>query len=72
MISSPNYSKCVICGEPRMKRVHAKCSRKLQKMSSDPKLIAERKLIKEGERKYLASERSAHELTCKVTAMTKK
>lgn len=45
MLMSSTFNICEICGEPRNKRIHKKCSRILQKRSRQPEYIAERNLI---------------------------
>lgn len=48
MIFNPNYHTCGICGKPRAKGNHRKCSRILQKQRND----AEQALILENQRKH--------------------
>jgi len=43
---------CPVCGQHRNRRVHGKCSRKLQKLNQKPEVIAERNATLEGERTY--------------------
>lgn len=48
MILNPNYHTCKICGKPRAKGNHNKCSRILQKQRNE----AEHMLILENQRKH--------------------
>lgn len=48
MILNPNYHTCEICGKPRAKGNHNKCSRTLQKRRNEE----EQALIRENQRKH--------------------
>ena len=48
MILNPNYRTCEICGKPRAKGNHNKCSRTLQKRRNEE----EQALIRENQRKH--------------------
>ena len=69
MLMSRTFNICEVCGEPRNKRVHSKCSRILQKRSRDPKYIAEREILLRNVRNDDLQHSIKKSLTCRINAI---
>lgn len=52
MLISSTFNICEICGEPRSKRVHSKCSRILQRRRNNKEYCEEYKKITQGAATY--------------------
>ena len=69
MLMSSTFNICEICGEPRSKKIHRKCSRILQKRSREPQVKAERAIMLENERNDALQHSVRKSLTARFNAI---
>ena len=62
---------CPVCGIPRIKKVHSKCSRQLQKRSRQKWYKEEMEKSQEGQKLYNANVRATHELCHRIAKITR-